>query len=126
MLNGGPVMSYFRNWAHDDRNVLCFVGYQAEGTLGRRLQKDSQRSHSDRWSHGDREGRIGHGHHRRILRPFRSTQLMDFVGQMSPTPKNVICHHGDYHKCNELGHSLREKFRVRTWAPKNLETIRLA
>ena len=33
MLNGGPVMEYFKNWAHEERNSLCFVGYQAEGTL---------------------------------------------------------------------------------------------
>ena len=39
MLNGGPVMEYFKNWASEPRNSLCFVGYQAEGTLGRRLQK---------------------------------------------------------------------------------------
>ena len=39
MMNGGPVMNYFQNWAHENRNSLCFVGYQAEGTLGRRLQK---------------------------------------------------------------------------------------
>ena len=39
MLNGGPVMEYFKHWAHDDRNSLFFLGFQAEGTLGRRLQK---------------------------------------------------------------------------------------
>ena len=39
MMNAGPVVEYFRQWAHEDRNSLCFVGYQAEGTLGRRLQK---------------------------------------------------------------------------------------
>ena len=44
MLNGGPVMEYFKNWAHEKRNSLCFVGYQAEGTLGRRLQKGLAKS----------------------------------------------------------------------------------
>ena len=39
MMNAGPVVEYFKNWAHSKRNSLCFVGYQAEGTLGRRLQK---------------------------------------------------------------------------------------
>ena len=53
-------------------------------------------------------------------------QLLDFIANMSPKPRNVICHHGDYQKCNELGRALREKFKVRTYAPQNLETIRLA
>ncbi|MCI4344823.1 MAG: beta-CASP ribonuclease aCPSF1, partial [Thermoplasmata archaeon] len=39
MMSGGPVMEYFRSWAHDEKNGLLFVGYQAEGTFGRRLQR---------------------------------------------------------------------------------------
>ena len=126
MLNGGPVMEYFRNWAGDERNTLCFVGYQAEGTLGRRLQKGFGEvpMHIDGRTEIVKigcemvtiDGFSGHSDRK---------QLIDFVSEMNPRPKNVICHHGDYHKCNELGHSLREKFNVRTWAPKNLETVRL-
>ena len=126
MMSGGPIMEYFRNWAAADRNSLCFVGYQAEGTLGRRLQKgfgevplkiDGQTQMVKvACEMMTIDGFSGHSDRK---------QLIDYFEQMSPKPKNVICHHGDYHKCNELGHSLREKFRVRTWAPKNLETIRL-
>ncbi|MFA5213509.1 MAG: beta-CASP ribonuclease aCPSF1, partial [Methanoregula sp.] len=39
MLNGGPVMEYLLNLAADERNALVFVGYQADGTQGRRIQK---------------------------------------------------------------------------------------
>jgi hypothetical protein len=126
MMNGGPIMEYFRNWAAAERNSLCFVGYQAEGTLGRRLQKGFGEVPLmiDGQTHMVKvgcemitiDGFSGHSDRK---------QLIDYFAQMSPKPKNVICHHGDYHKCNELGHSLREKFHVRTWAPKNLETIRL-
>ncbi|HIK78929.1 MAG: beta-CASP ribonuclease aCPSF1 [Methanobacteriota archaeon] len=126
MLNGGPIMEYFRNWAGSDRNSLCFVGYQAEGTMGRRLQKGFGEvpMQIDGQTHMVKigcemvtiDGFSGHSDRR---------QLLDFVGKMNPRPKNVICHHGDYLKCNELGRSLREKYRVRTWAPKNLETVRL-
>ena len=35
MLNGGPVFDYLNNLAADERNALVFVGYQADGTLGR-------------------------------------------------------------------------------------------
>ena len=39
MLNGGPVMEYLKALGPDERNALVFVGYQADGTLGRRIQK---------------------------------------------------------------------------------------
>jgi predicted metal-dependent RNase len=39
MLEGGPVIEYFKNLAEDERNSIIFVSYQIEGTLGRRVQK---------------------------------------------------------------------------------------
>ncbi|MEM2463734.1 MAG: beta-CASP ribonuclease aCPSF1, partial [Candidatus Bathyarchaeia archaeon] len=39
MLEGGPVIEYFKGLAEDERNVIVFVSYQIEGTLGRRVQK---------------------------------------------------------------------------------------
>jgi hypothetical protein len=39
MMNGGPIIDYFKAFAPDERNTLIFVGYQADGTLGRRIQK---------------------------------------------------------------------------------------
>jgi predicted metal-dependent RNase len=52
-------------------------------------------------------------------------QLLEFVDQINPKPQNIICHHGDYFKCNELGRTLRDRYKCRTYAPKNLETVRL-
>ena len=53
-------------------------------------------------------------------------QLIEFVENMSPRPKKVIFHHGDFFKANELGRALREKFKLRTFSPQNLETVRLS
>jgi len=39
MMNGGPVMEYFKSWAQDKKNTMVFVGYQAEGTVGRKIQR---------------------------------------------------------------------------------------
>jgi len=39
MMNGGPVMEYLKAFGPEEKNTLVFVGYQAEGTLGRRIQK---------------------------------------------------------------------------------------
>lgn len=37
MMTGGPALDYFKRLAGDARNKLVLVGYQAQGTLGRRL-----------------------------------------------------------------------------------------
>jgi len=39
MMSGGPVMEYFKSWAEIKANMIIFVGYQSEGSLGRRIQK---------------------------------------------------------------------------------------
>ncbi|MCK5176789.1 MAG: beta-CASP ribonuclease aCPSF1, partial [Candidatus Aenigmarchaeota archaeon] len=38
MVNGGPIMEYLRNMMDDERHTLAFVGYQADGTLGNKIQ----------------------------------------------------------------------------------------
>ena len=42
MLNGGPVMEYFKAMAPDRKNTFVFVGYQAEGTLGRKIKEGAK------------------------------------------------------------------------------------
>ena len=37
MLEGGPVLEYFKNIAPDKKNKILFVSYQVNGTLGRRV-----------------------------------------------------------------------------------------
>ena len=37
MLEGGPVLEYFKNIAPDKNNKILFVSYQVNGTLGRRV-----------------------------------------------------------------------------------------
>jgi predicted metal-dependent RNase len=37
MLSGGAILSYLRFGGSDNKNILAFTGYQAEGTLGREI-----------------------------------------------------------------------------------------
>lgn len=39
MLVGGPSVEYFKQLAPDPKNSIIFVSYQAEGTLGRQVQR---------------------------------------------------------------------------------------
>ncbi|CAJ37458.1 beta-CASP ribonuclease aCPSF1 [Methanocella arvoryzae] len=126
MMNGGPVMEYLKTYGHDRRNTLIFVGYQAEGTLGRRIQKG--------WNElpmsvgGKTEimkinlqvttvdGFSGHSDRR---------QLMEYVKRMDPRPERIITNHGDENKCLDLASSIYKKYKLETKSPMNLETIRL-
>ena len=126
MMTGGPIVEYFKHWAPEPNNTLCFVGYQADGTLGRRLQKGFAEVPINDGGHTHMvpigcdvvtiDGFSGHSDRR---------QLMDYVKAMNPKPKTIICHHGDPHTCAEFRKDLAKTYRIRTYAPKNLETIRL-
>ena len=126
MMTGGPIIEYFKHWAPETNSTLCFVGYQAYGTLGRRLQQGHAEVPLMDKGHTHMvpvacnvvtiDGFSGHSDRR---------QLMDYVKALNPTPRKIICHHGDAKTCNAIRQGLRDEFRVQTYAPDNLETLRL-
>ena len=123
MMNGGPVMEYLSNLAGDERNALVFVGYQADGTLGRRIQK------------GWREVPLGRG--RTIVINLEIVtvdgfsghsdrrQLMNYVGQVQPRPEKIFTIHGDENNTIDLASSLYKRYHIQTHSPMNLETYRM-
>jgi predicted metal-dependent RNase len=126
MMNGGPVMEYFKAWADDPSHALMFVGFQAEGTIGRKIQKEwKEITLNDRGKPLTLKIRLDveevdgfSGHSDRL-------QLLNYVGTLEPRPEKVIVNHGEEFKCSDLASSLYKKFGMETRAPLNLETIRL-
>jgi len=126
MLNGGPVLEYLKGLASDERNMLIFVGYQAEGTLGRRIQKgwnEIQLSDDGKMKNikikmdiRTVDGFSGHSDR---------NQLLEYVKGIRTLPSKVICMHGEYSKCIALASGIHKKFNIETTAPMNLETLRL-
>jgi hypothetical protein len=125
MLTGGPVMEYMKHWADDARNTLCFVGFNAEGSLGRKLQR------------GFREMPIQEGGNARSIRVEMALetidgysghcdrrQLMNFIQNMEPQPKLVLTGHGEASKCMDLAQSITAKFNIEARSLQNAETIR--
>ena len=123
MLNGGPVIEYLTNLAESEKNTLIFVGYQAEGTYGRRIQKG--------WREipvGKKgtiiinmnvltvEGFSGHADRK---------QLMNYVQYVQPKPERVFTIHGEESKTIDLASSIYKKYHIQTVSPQNLETYRL-
>jgi KH/beta-lactamase-domain protein len=126
MMSGGPVMEYFRAWAPEEKNGLLFVGYQAEGTFGRRLQRGlSEATFLDgprqigvpvRLTIATIEGFSGHSDR---------VQLMNYVASLDPRPRTIILNHGEESKAVDLAGSLHKRFNLDSRAPYNLEAIRL-
>ncbi|HJK51941.1 MAG TPA: beta-CASP ribonuclease aCPSF1, partial [Methanocorpusculum sp.] len=123
MLNGGPVLEYLGNLAESEKNMLIFVGYQAEGTYGRRIQKGwrevpvgKKGSIVINMEVQTVEGFSGHADRR---------QLMNYVQYLQPKPERVFTIHGEESKTIDLASSIYKKYHIQTVAPQNLETYRL-
>lgn len=125
MLNGGPVMEYFKNLAGDEKNTIIFVGYQAEGTLGRKVQKGWKEIPFP--TNGRREvievkmrvetvdGFSGHSDRK---------QLINYIKYLTPKPSKIVTVHGDENKCIDLASTIYKTYKIETRAPMNLETLR--
>ncbi|WP_042663535.1 beta-CASP ribonuclease aCPSF1 [Haloferax sp. ATB1] len=128
MVTGGPIMSWLRHVGPDPKSRLVFVGYQAQGTLGRRIQNG--------WDEIPVNGRDGMGRSD-TLKLEMDVETVDgfsghadrqglenFVKTMNPRPEKVLCVHGDERSVQDLSSALYHDYNMRTFAPKNLETFR--
>ncbi|HJW97446.1 MAG TPA: beta-CASP ribonuclease aCPSF1 [archaeon] len=127
MLVGGPAMEYLKGLAPNSKNTLMFVGYQAEGTLGRRLQKGWKeipvRSPTGKTTAINMEMEVQtieglSGHSDR-------NQLLSYMHKLGSRPERIIVNHGEQHKTTDMARDLHKIFRAETLAPKNLEAVRL-
>lgn len=119
-------MEYFRTWAPSPENSLVFVGYQADGTFGRRIQRGSQEvtlsdggkatKYEIKMAVETSEGFSGHSDKR---------QLLAYIATMQPKPQKILVNHGDGEKAAEFARLIRSKFGLESVALRNLETIRL-
>ena len=126
MLEGGPIMTHLAALGEDSKNSLVFVGYQGEGTLGRRIQKGwteipiSSNGKNITLKLGLEvktiEGLSGHADVR---------ELIAYVQRLRSKPERIIVNHGEENKPTSLASVFHKMFRVETMAPKNLEAIRL-
>jgi len=125
MMNGGPVMEYFKEWAEDKKNTIAFVGYQAEGTLGKRIQKGWAEIPLNTGGNVINikmnmnaetvDGFSGHSDRR---------QLLNYINNMSPKPEKIIFGHGEESKCLDISSTVHKRYNISTTALSNLETIR--
>ena len=127
MLEGGPVIEYFKSLAENDKNAIIFVSYQIEGTLGRRVKKGltdvtmmNSEGKLDVVKVGLRaesiEGFSGHSDRR---------QIINYIVQLMPKPERVVVCHGERAKCLSIANFIQRRCEVETLVPSVMETFRL-
>ena len=125
MINGGPIMEYLKAFGPDKKNTFVFVGYQAEGTLGRKIQKGAREVTITEKGKPIKveikinvetcDGFSGHSDRK---------QLLNYIYNLEPKPERIIMCHGEESKCQDLASTIYQKYGVETRPPMNLETIR--
>jgi KH/beta-lactamase-domain protein len=128
MMEGGPVLDYFKRLAPYDENGLIFVSYQVKGTMGQRVQ--SGMGSAQMYNQNGKleviniemsvhtvNGFSGHSDRR---------QLVNYVRRLRPQPKRVFVVHGEESKCENLARTVSKMRGVRGHAPRLLDTFRLA
>ena len=127
MLTGGNSVEYFKWLCEDERNTLIFVGYQSEGSLGRRIQKgrkDVPLEDDDgrtKEFHVNMETKTIHGFSGHSNR----RQLMEYVKRLNPRREKVITCHGDPKKAVDLASSIHRSYKIETRTPINLDCVRI-
>jgi len=124
MMTGGASLDYFHKMAENPNNTLLFVGYQAEGSLGRKIQggvkslpvmeNGRAKALEIRMKVETVEGFSGHS--------FRS-ELLAYLRTLKPKPKRILVDHGD--STVEFAKFISNRFRINTTAPRNLDSVRL-
>lgn len=127
MLEGGPVIEYFKSLAEDERNAVVFVSYQIEGTLGRRVQKGINEV-----TMIDNEGRLSVVRVRMRVESIEGfsghsdrRQIASYVSNLKPKPEKVIICHGEKAKIASMAEFIRRKCEIPALTPAVMETIRL-
>ena len=127
MLEGGPVLEYFKNIAPDKKNKVLFVSYQVKGTMGRRVL-DSAKQCSMLGKEGKVEvvavncsvekldGFSGHSDY---------NQLMSFVKRLRPKLRRVLVNHGERSKSENLAMNIRRTYKLPAHYPQVQEAIKL-
>ncbi|MDI6805198.1 MAG: beta-CASP ribonuclease aCPSF1 [Candidatus Bathyarchaeia archaeon] len=127
MLEGGPVIEYFKSLAENENNTIIFVSYQIEGTLGRRVQKGltevtmmNSEGKMDvvkvRLRVESIEGFSGHSDRR---------QITNYITNLKPKPERVIVCHGERVKCLSIANFIQKRCGIQALVPAIMETFRL-
>jgi metallo-beta-lactamase family protein len=106
MCEGGRILHHLQHGLGNPRNTVLFVGYQAEGTLGRRLRDGAEVVNI----FGEPVRRIAEV---AALDGFSAhadrDELVAWVARLDPAPRSIFLVHGDPGPAESLAEALRAR-----------------
>lgn len=115
MMNGGRILHHALRYLSDPNSTLLIVGYQAVGTLGRRLYEGAEeveifgekvlvrctiKALGALSAHADQD------------------KLIKWIGAAHELPKKVYFIHGEAHAATTIAHKVRDLFDIKTFVPE--------
>lgn len=129
MLNGGTSVEYFKRFASSENNAIVFVGYQAEGTLGRRIKDGEKDILLSNTGNADDRVKVNMKVYEMKGAFSGHSDLPNnkrFLSTLNVKPKKLMLIHGDTFKLNYFeGVAKKILPNVKIYTPENLDSIRL-
>jgi metallo-beta-lactamase family protein len=122
MCEGGRVLHHLRHGIGNSRNTVLFVGFQGEGTLGRRIRDGAEEVRIFGESARVRAEVVG-------LDGFSAhadqDELVSWVARLDPTPRRIFLVHGELGPAETLAGRLRERVGAEVFVPEKGEEFAL-
>ena len=129
MMNGGSSVEYFKNFASGENNAIVFVGYQAQGTLGRRIRDGEKDILMSNTGNADDRVKVNMSvYHMKGAFSGHSDLAINkkFLANLSIKPKKIILNHGEKSKLQFFSGVVNKIIpQAKVYTPDNLESIRL-
>ncbi|CAM4048748.1 MBL fold metallo-hydrolase RNA specificity domain-containing protein [Flavobacterium antarcticum] len=107
MLTGGRMLNYLETNADNAKNTLLFIGYQAEGTRGRKLlEGEKELKVYGKWvpfnmQVAEIEGLSAHADH---------AELLDWINKIKIKPERIFIIHGEKEGAEALQIGIKETY----------------
>lgn len=123
MANGGRVIDHFKYYISDPRSTVLFVGFQAKGTLGRKLVEGAQeitirgKKYPVRASIESILSLSAHADYNEIL---------EWLSHFEKAPKEIFLNHGEKESAESLQKKIQDRFGWNVVIPSYLESFELS
>jgi len=122
MMNGGRILHHLVRYLGDPKSTLLIIGYQASGTLGRRLYRGDKNVEvlGERIEVKARVTGIG-----AYSAHADQNMLMHWVENAAKRPSRIYCVHGDEGASAALATRLTQELNIPSTLPRFADTVEL-